>query len=88
MQCFLLALVPHFYSKAGILCGILTLISDFTYFLNTPTTDVQIPFETKTSETVFLVLRYGSCFYMSFIAGNLFYLKFFFIFNKSKINFF
>lgn len=71
LQCVLLALVPHHYSKAGILCGILTLLSDCAYIVNTPTTDVRIPFETKTSETFFLVLHYGSCIYMSFIAGIL-----------------
>lgn len=64
--------MPHHYSKAGILCGIFTLMSDCVYIVNTPATDVRIPFETKTSETVFLVLHYGSCFYMSFIAGNYF----------------
>lgn len=70
LQGLLLALLPHHFSKTGVLCGAFALISDLLY-INLAPSDLNIPFPGPDGSTTFLRLHYGACFYMSLIAGSL-----------------
>uniref|UniRef100_A0A914C4X8 DUOXA-like protein C06E1.3 n=2 Tax=Acrobeloides nanus TaxID=290746 RepID=A0A914C4X8_9BILA len=67
LQTFLLALVPHHYSKAGLLCGFFTIIGVIVYAMLCPT--LNIPFTGSNRQRTFIQMRYGSSFYLAIAAG-------------------
>lgn len=68
-QCILLGLLPHHYSKAGILSGCFLIAGIVVYACISPA-GLNIPFMGKEQETVFLRLSYGTSFYLAMAAGN------------------
>lgn len=69
LQCALLAFLPHYYSKAGVLCGIFIFLADVIYVILSPS-DPSIPFAAARGGTTHLHMHYGVCFYMSIVAGS------------------
>uniref|UniRef100_A0A915D2G4 Uncharacterized protein n=1 Tax=Ditylenchus dipsaci TaxID=166011 RepID=A0A915D2G4_9BILA len=47
------------------------ILQDIVYVVLTPSIELKIPFTSVDGHTIFLKLRYGSCFYMSLLAGIL-----------------
>lgn len=68
LQTFLLALVPHHYSKAGLLCGLFTIVGVVVYAMLCPT--LNIPFTGPNRQKTSVQIRYGSSFYMAIVAGK------------------
>jgi hypothetical protein len=70
LQCVTLALLPHHYSKLGILCGILIFTANIVYASTRPS-DPHIPFMGTDGGTTYVHMQYGLCFYLNIVAGLL-----------------
>ncbi|TKR75852.1 hypothetical protein L596_017087 [Steinernema carpocapsae] len=68
LQFALLGLVPHHYSKAGIVSGVFVLIADLVYMCLCPCT-LKIAFIGTGGGLVFMDMHYGYSFYISVLAG-------------------
>ncbi|KAL3091071.1 hypothetical protein niasHS_005034 [Heterodera schachtii] len=72
VQCLLLLFLPHHFAKAGIFCGLLTLLADVLFLVLCPS-DLLIPFTSAGApfSIAFLHFRLGACFWMSIAAALL-----------------
>ncbi|CAD5217513.1 unnamed protein product [Bursaphelenchus okinawaensis] len=67
-QTLLLLFLPHHYSKVGVLSGVLVLVGDVVYAVISPA-ELIVPFMGPQKQTVYLVMGYGTSFYLSLAAG-------------------
>uniref|UniRef100_A0AC34RHK6 Uncharacterized protein n=1 Tax=Panagrolaimus sp. JU765 TaxID=591449 RepID=A0AC34RHK6_9BILA len=68
LQLFLLILVPHYFAKTGFLVGIITLLANLIYFINTPS-NLHIRFEAPSGHLTVLTFCPSWAFWLTFAAG-------------------
>ncbi|KAE9554794.1 hypothetical protein FO519_001991 [Halicephalobus sp. NKZ332] len=70
LQTVLLLSLPHQYAKAGLLTGCFILLGVLLYIILAPE-QLHIPFVGVNGQKVYLVMHYGSSFYLAIISGIL-----------------
>ena len=70
LQSVLLLSLPHQYAKCGLATGFFTLLGVLVYIMLAPQ-ELSIPFVGVDGRKVYLVMRYGSSFYLAIISGIL-----------------
>uniref|UniRef100_A0A914Q4S7 Dual oxidase maturation factor 1 n=1 Tax=Panagrolaimus davidi TaxID=227884 RepID=A0A914Q4S7_9BILA len=68
LQCILLFLLPHQYSKVGLLTGCFILLGVLIYVILGPN-QLHIPFIGSDGQKILITMRYGCCFYLAIAAG-------------------
>ncbi|KAE9556209.1 hypothetical protein FO519_000548 [Halicephalobus sp. NKZ332] len=70
LQFVMLVLVPHYFAKTGFLVGVVTLIGDLIYFLNTPS-NLNIRYPAPGDKLAVLTFNPSYSFYLTFGADHI-----------------